>query len=302
MPQCATPDSPPTLAMFWAAWLPRHALTVRRSTVALYQYAFDRFLADLGAHPLPEVSRDMLVDRFARMARDGQAPNTVQLCRAAISACLRDAAEQRPPLIPVHPLLGLRMRGRAASVRQAYVYSDAELAAFLATAARKRPDLAPCFALQAKAGHRPGEALAQRVTDLNLEARTALIERTAHDDGVTGPTKTGKTRVVDLCDSLVKMLAVHTESRDGWLFPAKTRKGPKSYRTLWFAMREIADSAGVPRTTPHSLRHYAAGAMLQLGLPLLYVSRQLGHAKIGMTAETYANHLRFKRPRELDGW
>lgn len=293
---------PLCLADHWSAWLPRHALTVRRSTIALYQYAFDRFLGDLGALPLHAITREVLVDRFARMARDGQAPNTIQLCRAAISACLRDAAEQRPPLIPQHPLVGLRMRGRAQSVRQPYVFTEPEYDAFMVATARRKPALTPLFLLMGKVGHRPGEAQASRRDDIDFAARRMRVERTALKDGTTGPTKTGKVRVVDLPETVCAALRLHDSGTDGWLFPATDRKGPLPYQTLWRVMRELTDAAGVPRTTPHALRHYAAGAMLQLGLPLLYVSRQLGHAKIGMTAETYANHLRLTRPRELDAW
>jgi len=58
--------------------------------------------------------------------------------------------------------------------------------------------------------------------------------------------------------------------------------------------KRVLKAAGLPRHfTPHCLRHTYASLLLQEdGGRLLYVSRQLGHANVTITADTYAKWIR----------
>ncbi len=47
----------------------------------------------------------------------------------------------------------------------------------------------------------------------------------------------------------------------------------------------------MPLVTPHGLRHTAASLMLAADVPLIVVSRQLGHANPNVTAQVYAHLL-----------
>ena len=51
------------------------------------------------------------------------------------------------------------------------------------------------------------------------------------------------------------------------------------------------DAAGRPLVTLHGLRHTAGSLMLAAGVPLIVVSRQLGHANPNITAQVYAHLL-----------
>jgi integrase len=53
----------------------------------------------------------------------------------------------------------------------------------------------------------------------------------------------------------------------------------------------LVDTDEVPLVTPHGLRHTAASLMLAAGVPLIVVSRQLGHANPNVTAQVYAHLL-----------
>ena len=56
------------------------------------------------------------------------------------------------------------------------------------------------------------------------------------------------------------------------------------------AFRRCLQAAGIPRTLRlHDLRHTYASLALQRGVPLLVVSRQLGHASIAITADVYGH-------------
>jgi integrase len=55
----------------------------------------------------------------------------------------------------------------------------------------------------------------------------------------------------------------------------------------WFA-GAVARS-GVPRLTPHDLRHTAASLAISAGAKVKAVQRMLGHASAAMTLDTYAD-------------
>ena len=73
-----------------------------------------------------------------------------------------------------------------------------------------------------------------------------------------------------------------------WLFPA-ARGGPKRYSLILQSWRRAQRLAKVRYRTPHSLRHTYASISLAAGLPLAYVSRQLGHSNSAITLEVYTH-------------
>ena len=57
--------------------------------------------------------------------------------------------------------------------------------------------------------------------------------------------------------------------------------------TQWFS--GFIARSGMPKVTVHSLRHTYASLMIADGVPLVVVSRQLGHAQASTTANIYAH-------------
>jgi integrase len=53
----------------------------------------------------------------------------------------------------------------------------------------------------------------------------------------------------------------------------------------------LIDAAGKPLTTLHGLRHTCGSILLSRGVPLIVVSRHLGHADPNITARVYAHLL-----------
>ncbi len=76
-----------------------------------------------------------------------------------------------------------------------------------------------------------------------------------------------------------------------WLYPSSTGR-PARYATILAAFRRSLKAAGILRPLRlHDLRHTYASLALQRGVPLLVVSRQLGHASIAITADIYGHLL-----------
>ena len=98
-----------------------------------------------------------------------------------------------------------------------------ELARFLSWADAQDPDLALGWRLLAATGMRRGEALALRWRDVDLEAGRLAVRRSvgvvkiksAGERLVEGPTKTGRSRVVELDAGTVAALRAYRAARGG---------------------------------------------------------------------------------------
>jgi integrase len=143
-------------------------------------------------------------------------------------------------------------------------------------------------------GLRVGEASALRVRNLDLRKRTIrVVESSAEVGGrkVTGATKSGKDRTVDIPAELAAMLNDHLEwfgnrfAKDSWVFtgPDGGQIRQNSFRKRIF--QPAAERAGItPVPTVHDLRHTAASFMARAGLTLLEAAGPLGHSTTTMTA------------------
>lgn len=78
---------------------------------------------------------------------------------------------------------------------------------------------------------------------------------------------------------------------EGWVFATATG-GPLSPTNVSRDYRRIRDAAGLPDILRfHSLRHSAASVLLAAGVPLLDVSKLMGHSRYSVTADIYAHML-----------
>jgi integrase len=164
-------------------------------------------------------------------------------------------------------------------------------------------------------GLRISEALALRISDLELEPTGGLIvvyrsrKRTQ-----VGSTKSDRFRSVEigpglsgvLRDQVARRLEVAGANQTSpLLFVLPTRVARRSHGRWASAGTELPfdrttvsrdwhkqalQDAGLRDMALHALRHTAAASWLAAGNSLMYVQRQLGHADIG-TTERYYGHL-----------
>ncbi len=81
-------------------------------------------------------------------------------------------------------------------------------------------------------------------------------------------------------------------SPNKYVFPGRTALRPYSYQSfltnVWQPMMKLS---GLRYRTVHQLRHTYATLLFAAGKDLYYVSRQLGHANILITAKVYVHYL-----------
>lgn len=77
-------------------------------------------------------------------------------------------------------------------------------------------------------------------------------------------------------------------SEYGLIFTTKTGT-PINYRNLVRDYKLLLQNAGLPSIRFYDLRHTAASLMLNHGIPVIVVSRRLGHAKPSITLDVYGH-------------
>ena len=172
------------------------------------------------------------------------------------------------------------------------------------------PGLGMGFLVMAGTGLRPSELIALRPSDLDLPGRTVRIERSLDLDGQIKPTKTEETRLVDLSGRLASKLAEYLtlleseaiargQDQTEWLF-IDQKGNVLNERYLRKVFARILRKAELPHFKPYDLRHTYASLLLSEGVPLVYVSQQLGHAKPTTTLKHYAKWMPSGNRRYVD--
>lgn len=126
-------------------------------------------------------------------------------------------------------------------------------------------------------GLRLGELLALRWEDVDLLNATIKVRSSKTDAGV---------REVVIPDFLVRLLAVYPTS-EGLVFQARPGV-PFDGRNVLRGLHGAQETAGVERTSFHTLRHTYASLLIGQGEDVTYVSNQLGHANPAITLKIYA--------------
>jgi integrase len=295
---------PRTFGAMAEEWFRLNAAGWRPGTQERYDYILRTFLKPLEHLPLEQVHKVQVKHLLAELLTT-RSPNTIQVVHAVISGIFTEANELG--YLEQNPARGLLRRLLPAKKRRVQnppdPFTAQDLAVFLQAAWDKLPPaLALILETMAMSGLRLGECLALRAD--NLDERHGQYQVTESTRaGRFGPPKTGK-RLVDLDPGLVTKLEGHSRrqrqaslaagsSPAGYLFPGITQ------RMVQQAMARACRGAGLRRRHPHDLRHTYATLLLMDHYSPAYVQRQLGHASISITVDTYGHWLPGEGKRDL---
>ena len=160
--------------------------------------------------------------------------------------------------------------------------------------------------LTAYTGLRRGEILGLKWSDLDSDRASITVRRALVRVRGLGlilqPTKTdGSRRRLDIDPDTVAVLRAHRVAQmehrltmDGayedndLLYPNELGR-PLNPMALTRAFKRLARKTGVAQTRLHSLRHFHASALFELGESPMLVSRRLGHASIKTTVDIYGH-------------
>lgn len=158
-------------------------------------------------------------------------------------------------------------------------------------------------------GLRRGELCGLKWSDINFENSLLHIQRALQYVPEKGlfekPPKSEKSnRVIKLSSIAVRLLLDHLNAQnlekiscgDQWqendlVFPAWNGSyfHPDGL-TVWF--KSFIERSGLPKATPHTMRHTSATLQIASGVDVRTVSKRLGHAQTSTTTNIYAHAIR----------
>ena len=299
--------SPNSLREFLLEWLREHAeRNCGRKTAERYRQLLSYPIDALGNVALRDLST-LILERFYSRLHDspGKAgkplsARSVHHVHDTIRSALNTAIRWK--LLKVNPAVACQLP--KIKPKEARILEDAHLE-FLLDAARGHAWLYALLFLDIATGLRRGELLALTWPDLDLIHHFIVVakslEQTRAGLQIKTP-KNEKTRRLTLPATAVDVLQDHRraqqEFRDAYgddyrtdldLIFAKPNGDYLKPNTVSPAVCELAAKCGLKGISLHSLRHTHGSQLLSAGVPLVTVSKRLGHSSINVTAEIYAH-------------
>lgn len=290
-----------TLARFTEEWWDKHAVpTLAPNTLANYPYVLDKWLMPyLGTYTLRELTRETIDAYKADIHAAGAGAPTVNRALALLQGILHRAVEWNR--LPHNPAVGVR---RLPHTRDDGIdaRTPEEVEAIRAQLGLQDAALVSVLAYQ---GTRPGEALALRWSDIldrNEDPREHIYIQRALSDGQIAPTKSGRSRQIELfepvaCDLLELYLAHNQPALDTLVFPNQNGGYLNYHNWRGRTWTRALDDAGLDYFRPYDLRHTCATLLIYSGWIVNEVADQLGHNDPGFTARTYQHTFKGARKR-----
>jgi integrase len=287
-------------------WQNLIAATIKAATRASYANMLRLHVVPaFGAVKVRHLQRGHIKEWLAAARARGYARDSVRLMHGTLRAMLNAAIDDGVIVANPADKLGRQLKlALAAAHRQEEIkaMTREQLAVFLATAQRTEPRLYPLLLTLARAGVRAGEGLALQWDDVDFSGREIRVARGFSRGRLETP-KSGVGRTVDMSQQLARALhrlQIERKAetlRQGWpRVPAWvfcTQEGtPYDLGFVQRVFKRVVKAAKLlPHFTPHCLRHTYASLLLQQSVSPVYVQRQLGHASIKLTVDTYGKWL-----------
>ncbi len=170
-------------------------------------------------------------------------------------------------------------------------YSSEEVKAILGAAdGWLKPYLTTLF----YCGIRTGESIALKYSDIDFEEYKITLQRSIRHGKLRNSTKTGTINVIDMPEPVKQeLLALKSTSKSQeWIFPnpntLKPFYQPKAIVDAYF--KPLLKKLNIEYRTLYATRHSFASNMLEMGVSLPYIQKQLTHKKLSTTMDYYIKH------------
>ena len=270
---------------------------LRQSTFERYKEILKRHVYPaLGNRAINEISRGEIRNLLLKSHNKGLSKNTILLIYTCINGPLSYALDEE--IIASNPATGITKRlnlKRNKEPVKPMTWDEANL--FLETCQKHFPKHFVFFLCALRTGMRLGELLALQWGDVDWNSFFIEVKR-SYKRGLTGLTKTGKIRRVDMSEQLMtnlKMLykkrqkeALQSVGREDVIETIFHRNGkPMEQNYIRRIFKRILKKAGLRDMKLHNTRHTFASQLLSSGVSPVYVKEQLGHSSIQMTVDIY---------------
>lgn len=295
-----------------ADWLAHYTATqaTKLRTPATYRWAVNHLTAATPANPL--VAKLGTADLSAILSRlpETLSPSSLRLCRVALRGALTLAVERR--IRPDNPAIGLKLPRRERVEPERRTVDQDEAAALLRALADERLGLA--VALTYAVAIRPGEAVALRRQDIDLDAGTLTVSGTHSRVGRQpiareAPKSKRGVRTLPIPEELRPWVARQiaragneralmggqwTAPDEGLLFVRETDGGRLRSGAVYDCARRVAERIGLGTVGPRILRRSMLSLLAQAG-----VDAKVRAAIGGHTEAVTERHYREVDPGEV---
>jgi len=292
-----------SLKDFLTEWLVSKRGSIRKKTHDHYKRDIEiRIIPGLGNLKVSELKPVHVQRLLDNELIDGLGIRSVRHLYGTIRQALNHAA--RLGIISINPALAAQPPKQPR--REFRILDESQIQILLNVAREYQPDIYALYFLALNTGMRQSELLGLKWIDLEWEAKSLYVHRQVQFEKGRGvilrglKTKASK-RVIKLGDQTLQILRDHKVSqadqsfanREKWIendmiFP--TFLGTLSYSSvLQKKFVRLLDKADLPKIRFHDLRHTAASLMLKHSIPVIVVSRRLGHSRPSITLDVYGH-------------
>jgi integrase len=141
--------------------------------------------------------------------------------------------------------------------------------------------------------------IALRWSAVDLDAGTVRIEQTitrnaAGERVATSPKTAGSRRTIPISSELVTLLRQHRDRQrfigaPDLVFPAPRTGTWLQQPAIQHALERACVKAGVPRISPHGIRHSGGSIAYRNGMSIKVISERLGHSSMAVTMGVYVH-------------
>lgn len=282
-----------TVADYLSRWLERSKARLSPCTLDGYRkYVENHIKPALGSYRIDKLRPAHIQSFYDSLADKGLSPKTVQNIHGIIHSSLAQAIKLQ--LLTRNPADAVTTPRRAKP--EIAVASVEDIGAIM-TASESSSYRMPILIVIAT-GVRRGEVLGLQWQDFDTERKTLAVRRSIAEAGGelhVKETKTGRSRVVMIPDSLIQALREHKQIQDElglntpWIC-ARTDGSVMTPGAFDEAFRRLRKKIGVG-VSLHGLRHTQATQLMAAGIPVKVISERLGHSTISVTMDIYSHVL-----------
>lgn len=257
-------------------------------TITNYKGYYNNHLQDFYHLTLPEIT-PYFIQKWFNKANKTKSPHVIngcrKLCKAAFNYCLN------MKMIVDNPFTSMCKADEPVILRHRFTID--ELKKLHRICFEQLPDFFCIFTLAVFTGMRLGEYSALCVDDFYFDRNQIWVQKQYTRRELKDRTKTkGSMRIVDFSNSVKNIVKWHIRKKQifsGYLFKGKDNK-PISPNWINKQFDELLKLAGYSKNYMrlHDLRGQYVDILHTLGLPDVYISRQVGHARTSTTNDIYS--------------
>lgn len=292
-----------TFEDFLEGWFVSGKSLRKPETIELYKSILRKnVIPAIGKVKMVDLRPDHIQRLYIALDQKGKSQHAIHSVHKILHTALAHAVKLR--IIPNNPSNAVEAPARPQP--RVEFLDDNQVQTFLLTAETKGDRFYPVYYLAIHTGMRQGELLGLKWTDIHWSRQTLNVDRQLIRQKGGGyvfrsPKTSSGQRQIAIGQAAITVLKQHAENQEnqrkkagerweewGLVFPSNIGT-PTEATKLRAAFRKVLKRAGLPNLRFHDLRHTAASLMLNFGVPLIVVSKRLGHANPSITLNVYAH-------------